>query len=210
MLVTALELDTAAGPGAVELSRPPRARGLLLLTHGAGGAVGTRDLRAVRDVLLDEGVAVGLVTQPYRLAGRGAPPKPPTQDSAWLELVRAVRRRRGLGAVPLVLGGRSNGARVACRTARAAGADAVVALAFPLHPPGRPERSRVDELDGAGVPVLVVQGDRDPFGLPPEDARRRTVVIPGGDHSLGRDVSGVAEAVRAFVTAVIDRASMRS
>ena len=208
--VTDLQVDTASGPGRVELSRPARAQGLVLLTHGAGGGPGTRDVHAVRDALLADQVAVGLVTQPYRVAGRGAPPKPATQDAAWLELVRAVRRRRGLGSVPLVLGGRSNGARVACRTAIAAGADAVVALAFPLHPPGRPERSRLDELDGAGVPVLVVQGDRDPFGMPPEDTRRRTVVVPGADHSLTRDIGAVAEAVRVFVTAVIDRARVQS
>ncbi|WP_375481581.1 alpha/beta family hydrolase [uncultured Jatrophihabitans sp.] len=200
---TELTVATAAGPAAVELSRPPAASALVLLTHGAGAGVQTVDLLAVRDALVAVGVAVGLVTQPYRLAGRGAPPAPARQDPAWSEVVAAVRRRRGLSRVPLVLGGRSNGARVACRTARTTGAGAVVALAFPLHPPGRPDRSRLPELQDAGVPVLVVQGDRDPFGMPPPGDGRRVVVVPRGDHGLKQDPAAVARAVTAFVTSVL-------
>ena len=208
MPATVLTITTAAGPAHVELTRPTGARAVVLLTHGAGGGVQTVDVLAVRDALVAEGVAVGLVTQPYRVAGRGAPPAPARQDPAWLEIVGAVRRRRGLGALPLVLGGRSNGARVACRTAAATGAGGVVALAFPLHPPGRPEKTRIDELDGVSVPVLVVQGDRDPFGMPPPGTDRQIVVVPRGDHSLKQDPPAVAAAVRTFVTTLINRASV--
>ena len=197
-----ITVDTVAGPATVELTRPRHARALLLLTHGAGGGVRSADLLAVRDTVVAVGAAVGLVTQPYRVAGRGAPPAPARQDPAWLEIVTAVRRRRGLGAVPLVLGGRSNGARVACRTAAAAGAHGVVALAFPLHPPGRPDKTRVAELDAAGVPVLVVQGTRDPFGMPPDGTGREIVVVDRGDHSLRQDPLAVADAVSAFMAAL--------
>jgi predicted alpha/beta-hydrolase family hydrolase len=158
--------------------------------------------------VLPDGVAVALVEQPFVVAGRRTPPAPAVQDEAWVALVAALRRRRGLGDVPLIVGGRSNGARVACRTALASGAVAVVALAFPVHPPGKPEISRLDELDGAGVPVLVVQGDRDAFGMPPRGRRRKIVVVPGGDHSLKRDPAAVAAAVRAFVTSQIGRAKV--
>ncbi|WP_375500779.1 alpha/beta family hydrolase [uncultured Jatrophihabitans sp.] len=199
-----IEIPTTAGPAHVELSRPVRPQALVLLTHGAGGGVQTVDVLAVRDALVADGVAVALVTQPYRVAGRGAPPAPVRQDPAWLEIVAAVRRGRGLARLPLILGGRSNGARVACRTAAAAGAHGVVALAFPLHPPGRPEKTRIAELEGAGRPVLVVQGERDPFGMPPPGAGREIVVVPRGDHSLRQDVHSVATAVHAFVTTLCD------
>lgn len=194
-----LEISTPGGLGWVELDRPRGARALLALTHGAGGGVETVDLLAIRAAAVRAGIAVALITQPYRVAGRRAPPTPVPQDAAWLALIAALRRRRGLAALPLVVGGRSNGARVACRTALASGAVAVVALAFPLHPPGRPENSRLDELAGAGVPALVVQGDRDPFGMPPPGAGRQLVVIAGADHSLKRDPAAVASAVTSFV-----------
>ncbi|HEU5265427.1 MAG TPA: alpha/beta family hydrolase, partial [Jatrophihabitans sp.] len=122
--------------------------------------------------------------------------------------VAGLRRRRGFGPLPLVVGGRSNGARVACRTALASGAQAVVALAFPLHPPGRPENSRLAELDAAGVPVLVVQGERDPFGMPPAGAGREIVVVPGADHALRRDTAAIAEVVVGFVTSQIGHAKV--
>jgi predicted alpha/beta-hydrolase family hydrolase len=202
-----VEVSTPSGPALVDLDRPrgtPRA--LLVLTHGAGGAVETADLVAIRGVALKAGIAVARITQPYRVAGRRSPAAPATQDAAWLAVVTAIRRRRGFGAVPLIVGGRSNGARVACRTAVASGATGVVARAFPLHPPGRPEATRLAELDGAGVPVVVVQGDRDPFGMPPPGEGREIVVIPGADHSLKRDPAGVAAAVLAAVTSMIGHA----
>jgi predicted alpha/beta-hydrolase family hydrolase len=228
-----IEIETASGTGWADLERPRGARALLVLTHGAGGGVETPDLLAIAAAAGAARVATALVTQPYRVAGRRTPPQPGPQDAAWLQIVSALRKRRGLGALPLVLGGRSNGARVACRTAREAGATAVVALAFPLHPPpratppaatpsslgvppsshaggpplGHPEKSRLDELAGAGVTTLVVQGERDPFGMPPRGRGRRVVVVPGADHTLKRDPAAVATAVIEFVTslAVHDR-----
>jgi hypothetical protein len=197
-----LEIATPGGVGWADLDRPRTPVALLVLTHGAGGGVGTSDVLAVRDAALAEGIAVALITQPYRVAGRRTPPTPGPQDAAWTVLVDAVRGRRGLRALPLVVGGRSNGARVACRTAAASGAVAVVALAFPLHPPGRPEKSRLAELDAAGRPTLVVQGERDPFGLPPAGAGRQVVVIPLADHSLKRGTALLTAAVTGFVRTV--------
>jgi predicted alpha/beta-hydrolase family hydrolase len=193
-------VETSAGPGWIELERPTRARGILALTHGAGGGVASSDVLAVREAVLAAGFAVALITQPYRVAGRGAPPRPIVQDPPWVELIAALRRRRGFRAIPLVFGGRSNGARLACRTASEVGAAGVVALAYPLHPPGKPEVSRLDELELPDVPVLVVQGDRDPFGMPPAGLGRELVVVPGADHSLKRDVDAVARAVLDFLT----------
>jgi predicted alpha/beta-hydrolase family hydrolase len=190
---------TDAGPAEIELTRPRGARALVVLTHGAVGGTNAPDLLAVRDAAVAEGVAVALLTQPFRVAGRRTPPRPEAQDAAWLQAVTALRRHRSLRALPLVPGGRSNGARVACRTAAAVGARAVIALAFPLHVPGRPEKSRLGELDAAGVPVLVVQGDRDAFGMPPPGPDREVVVIAGADHSLKRRLADVAAAVVAFL-----------
>lgn len=194
-----LDVQTPGGVGWIDLARPRNTRMLLALTHGAGVGVQTVDLLAIRSAAVEAGIAVALITQPYRVAGRRTPPVAPRQDEAWTALVGALRTRRGLAAVPLVVGGRSNGARVACRTAVACGAKAVVALAFPLHPPGRPEKSRLDELSGAGVPTLVVQGDHDAFGLPPPGRDRELVVIAAADHSLKRDPAAVAAAVMTFV-----------
>ena len=196
--------------GRVDLDRPRGAGALLVLTHGAGGGVATPDLSAVRDAAVAAGVAVALVTQPYRVAGRRTPPRPGPQDAAWIALVTALRRRRGLAALPLILGGRSNGARVACRSAAALGAAGVVALAFPLHPPGRPDRSRLDELELPRMPVLVVQGERDPFGVPPAAPGRQLVVLPGADHALRRGTAEAAAAVTGFVTSVAARARVPS
>jgi predicted alpha/beta-hydrolase family hydrolase len=166
---------------------------VLLLTHGSAGSVDAPDVLAVRDAVLERGGAVARVTQPFRLAGRRAPGSAARQDEAWLDVVAAVR-----GAVPaevpLAQAGRSNGARVACRTAVAAGARAVVALAFPTHPPGKPEKSRLDELRaaaGAGIPVLVINGDRDPFGVPEAVGTADVRVRPGERHELGRDPAAV-------------------
>lgn len=164
------------------------------------------DLQALAAAVSAAGHAVVLVEQPWRVAGRRIAPRPEALDEAWLDAVRALRP-----GGPLVLGSRSAGARVACRTAGALGAAAVVALAFPLHPPGRPERSRAEELRACPVPVLVVQGDRDPFGSPDEvrrAARRsgprvRVVRVPGGDHGLARgDLAPATDAVIALLASV--------
>jgi predicted alpha/beta-hydrolase family hydrolase len=204
-----VEISTPSGPAHADVDRPRgAARALLVLTHGASGGVETADVNAVRAAALKAGVAVARVTQAYRVAGRRAPAAPERQDADWLAVLTALRRRPALARLPLVTGGRSNGARVACRTATACGALGVVALAFPLHPPGRPELSRLPELDGAGVAVLVVQGERDPFGMPPPGADRQVVVIPGADHALRRDLPKVTSAVVDFVTTVAARASV--
>nr|WP_211289315.1 alpha/beta family hydrolase [Luteimicrobium subarcticum] len=202
-------LATPVGDGRLVIGLPEAergpVRGVLLLGHGAGGDVDAPDLVAVRDAALAGGVAVALFTQPYRVAGRRAPAPARQLDAAWAAAVASVGRRRALRGLPLVVGGRSSGARVACRTAAAAGAVAVVALAFPVHPPGRPEVSRLDELDAVPVPVLVVQGVRDAFGRPPA-APAREVVVVAGDHSLRRDTAAVADAVVRFLDRLLPAA----
>jgi len=188
-----LTVDTPGGPARVTLhDADPAASGtapvLLVLGHGAGGGIEARDLAALAAALPADGVSVALVEQPWRVAGKKLAPAPARLDEAWLAVLAALRERGELDGRALVAGGRSAGARVACRTAGEVGAAAVLALSFPLHPPGKPERSRVDELTGAGVPVLVVQGGRDPFGRPeefpalgPDD---RLVEVPRGDHGF--------------------------
>jgi predicted alpha/beta-hydrolase family hydrolase len=205
-----IETATRTGKAWVDLHRPRDARTLLVLTHGAGGSVGTPDVGAITAAAVPAGIAVALITQPYRVAGRRTPPAPGPQDEAWLAVLAALRRRRGVATLPLVVGGRSNGARVACRTATALDARAVVALAYPLHPPGRPEISRLDELKLPTVPVLVVQGDRDPFGMPPRGRGRKIHVVAGADHSLKKDTAGTARTVLEFVTSVLAGANVEA
>src|SRR4029077_18582374 len=171
---------------------------------GARRGRGSADLRARRQAGLDQGAAVARVVQPYRLRGARAPGSAARQDEAWLESVAKLRRRSP--GVPLIQGGRSNGARVACRTARAAGALAVLALAFPLHPPGRPERSRAAELAQAGTEVLVVNGAADPFGVPEAAGAIRVVVLPGATHAL-RGQGGAIRRVVGYWLAVLVRGS---
>lgn len=184
-----LQVPTVEGPSVVHLSSPAARRGLLALGHGAGGGVAAPDLAAVRDEAVSRGWEVALVVQPWKVAGRRVATAPPRLDAAWLDVVRHLLADDARRALPLVLGGRSAGARVACRTASALEAAAVCCLAFPLHPPGRPDRSRADELV-TGVPTLVVQGERDAFGGPEEvsAAARGEVRVVGvdGDHSLRR------------------------
>ncbi|QSB13116.1 alpha/beta hydrolase [Natronosporangium hydrolyticum] len=190
---------TARGPAEVELTLPAGVPvGWLALGHGAGGSVDAPDLAAVREAALDEGLAVARITQPYRVAGRRAPAPAGQLDAAWIAVIEQLRDDPRLSGRPLVVGGRSSGARVAARTAATVAATAVVALAFPLHPPGRPERSRADELRG-DVPTLVVNGDRDPFGLPEPGPGVTVVVRPGERHELRKDPAAVAEAVREFL-----------
>jgi predicted alpha/beta-hydrolase family hydrolase len=178
------------------------ARGALVLGHGAGGSVSAPDLQVAARVALEEDWTVALVEQPYRVAGRTHAPPAPQLDEAWLAVVEDLSELRGL---PLITGGRSSGARVACRTSEATGAVAVLCLAFPLQPPARssgtvPE-SRLPELEAVRVPVLVVQGERDPFGMPPP-ARGRQVVQVAGDHNLKQDLGAVSEAVQAWLSAL--------
>jgi uncharacterized protein len=175
-----------------ESEDPPAS--MLVLGHGAGGGVSAPDLVRVRDVAVAAGVRVALVTQPYRVAGRRSPAPAPHLDEAWITVVRQI----AMAGVPLLLGGRSSGARVACRTAAELGAVGVLALAFPLHPPGKPDRSRAAELP-ADVPTLVVNGDRDPFGVPEAGGAVEVVVRPGATHDLRKDLAGTADAVRVWL-----------
>jgi uncharacterized protein len=198
-----VKISTEAGPAQAEIDRPTTATFLLLMTHGAGGGVDTRDLLAVRDAALAHGGVVARILQPYRARGASAPGAPGRQDGAWLEIVAALRA--DYSGLPLVQGGRSNGARVACRTAVAAGARAVVALAFPLHPPGRPEQSRAAELRGAGVDVLVVNGERDPFGIPAQEDAARVVVLPGETHALTKNPAAVGAVVGSWLAEVLGK-----
>jgi uncharacterized protein len=201
----ALEIMTAGGAARAELDGDRAgARFLLVLTHGAGGSAGAPDLLAARDAALGIGGLVARVTQPYRVRGARAPGSPVRQDAAWTEVVAALT---GLApGAPLVQGGRSNGARVACRTAGAVGARAVIALAFPLRPPGPSAQSRAAELHAArasGAPVLVVNGERDPFGIPgPEDADR-VVIVPGEAHALKGHRAVIGAAVAEWLPTVL-------
>lgn len=187
-----LTITTVSGDAFVQVDRPKSASGLVVLTHGAGGGVDTLDLRAVRDAALEIGWVVARVMQPYRHAGKKMPPRPPVQDPAWCEV---IARLRSEFPGPLVQGGRSNGARVACRTATEVGAVGVVALAFPLHPPGKPLNTRVDELRGAGVPVVVINGASDPFGIPDARDAAEVAVLAGETHSFKRSASEIARVV---------------
>jgi predicted alpha/beta-hydrolase family hydrolase len=163
--------------------------GLLVLGHGAGGGIDAGDLRAAAASAQRAGWAVARVLQPYRVLGRRSPAPAGQLDAAWLAVVAALRKRPTLTDVPLVVGGRSSGARVACRTVAEARARAVGCLAFPLHPPGRPDRTRAEELRGVAVPVVIVQGERDAFGGPAELATLRMKqveihAVTAADHGL--------------------------
>jgi uncharacterized protein len=184
-------IETPRGPAGVRITDPAGPPvSMLVLGHGAGGGVDAPDLTRVHDAAVEAGVRVALVTQPYRMAGRRAPAPAAALDEAWIAVVREIARP----GLPLICGGRSSGARVACRTAGALGAAGVLALAFPLHPPGRPDRNRADELP-ARVPTLVVNGDRDPFGVPEPAGLVDVVVRPGATHDLRRDLAGTADLV---------------
>lgn len=196
-----IDIDTPHGPARTNVTKVRGATGALVLGHGAGGGVGARDLTAAAEAAAAEKFSVALVEQPYRVAGRRSPAPAAQLDAAWTAVL-AELRRGPLRRLPLVTGGRSSGARVACRTAAATGATGVLCLAFPLHPPGRPEKSRLDELDSVTVPVLVVQGESDPFGMPP-DGPNRTVVKLRGNHSLSSEIVALRTAVGEWLAAQV-------
>ncbi|MFI8424798.1 alpha/beta family hydrolase [Streptomyces sp. NPDC085460] len=199
-------VSTDAGEARITWHTGPKARRVLALGHGAGGGIEARDLAALAAALPARGVTVALVEQPWRVAGKKVAPAPKTLDTGWRGLWPAL----AAPGLPVVAGGRSAGARVACRTGAELGAVAVLALSFPLHPPGKPERSRAGELLSTELPTLVVQGGNDPFGKPaefPPGGGYELVEVPYGDHgfavpkrapieqdeAVGRIVEGVAD-----------------
>ncbi|MER7227968.1 alpha/beta family hydrolase [Streptomyces rubradiris] len=180
--MTTETVGTEAGDARITWHPARTARLVLAVSHGAGGGIEARDLQALAGALPAHGVTVALVEQPWRVAGKKVAPAPKTLDTGWRGVWPALTRP----GLPVISGGRSAGARVACRTAAGLGAHAVLALSFPLHPPGKPEKSRADELLGAGAPTLVVQGGNDPFGKPAEFPAGDFALaeVPGADHGF--------------------------
>jgi predicted alpha/beta-hydrolase family hydrolase len=209
--VAAHEIDTSRGPARVHIHAVDGPVSALVLGHGAAGGVEAPDLVAAREAARSVGMSVALVEQPYRVAGRRSPAPAAQLDEAWVTVV-AHLRAHDLIDLPLVVGGRSLGARVACRTVDTTGAFAVLCLAFPLEPPSRqgtPRKSRLAELDAVTVPTLVVQGERDRFGIPPPGPSREVAKMPG-DHALKADPEAVAAAVRAWLSRVRGAAAIRT
>ncbi|SFN97234.1 alpha/beta family hydrolase [Mycetocola miduiensis] len=211
-----LDVPTSLGPGRLTVSPAAEPRALVWLGHGAGGGIGAVDLAALAARLPDVGFTVARYEQPWRVAGKKVAPRPATLDVAWRETAPAVDELAA--GLPIVVGGRSAGARVACRTANDLGAAGVVCLAFPLHPPGRPAVTRVEELLQPAGPVLVLQGDRDAFGTASDVAREagarrsiRIVPVTGADHGMKvlksseLTASNVAALVSASVADFVDR-----
>lgn len=191
--MSVVEIATPQGVARVHHQKIRGPKGLLLLGHGAGGSVTAPDLVAAAAVANDAGFSVGLVEQPYRVAGKKSTPRPPVLDEAWFAVVAKLRPK-----VPVIVGGRSSGARVACRTANEVGAIGVLCLAFPLHPPARkdgtPAPDRLDELKAPDAPVLVIQGRNDRFGMPRSTKGRKVVRIEG-DHGLKKDHAALRAAI---------------
>jgi uncharacterized protein len=196
-----LELETPHGPARAQLHPADAPRAALVLGHGAGGGIAAPDLVAATAAALAAQMSVALVEQPYRVAGRRSPAPAAQLDAAWISAVEQLHED-ALSGLALVTGGRSAGARVACRTAATTGAVGVVCLAFPLRPPGRASApSRLPELDAVAVPMLVVQGERDPFGIPPPSKLRSVVLVPG-NHSL-RAATPVTDAVQNWLSRLL-------
>ena len=203
--MTSVDIETPHGPARAHLHAAEAPVGALVLGHGAGGGIAAPDLVAVTGVALGLGVSVALVEQPYRVAGRRSPAPAHQLDTAWTAVI-ALLHQGALQGLPIVTGGRSSGARVACRTAAATGAAGVLCLAFPLQPPrrstGKQAPDRLHELDGVSVPVLVVQGEGDPFGMPPPGPARSVAAVRG-NHSLRSDAKGLTAAIKAWLPGVL-------
>jgi len=201
-----LDIDTPHGPARAHVQRVRDARGALLIGHGAGGSITAPDILEAAGAALAARLSVARVEQPYKVAGKRTAAPAAQLDAAWLAvhgaLCAATASDAPFAGLPILSGGRSSGARVACRTAAATGVAGIVCLAFPLHPPGRPEKTRLAELEAVAVPVLIIQGERDPFGMPPVAPGRTVVAVPG-DHSLKAGVDGVAPAVAAWLPSVL-------
>jgi uncharacterized protein len=204
--VTIVEYDTPHGLARVHVEATPDSRGALVLGHGAGGGVNAPDLMAAKRAAVAAGFAVALVEQPYRVAGRRSPAPARQLDVAWIAVIERLREGE-LKDLPMIVGGRSSGARVACRTAATVSARGVLCLAFPLQPPSRrgsaaASPSRLDELEAVPVPILIVQGSGDPFGVPPQ-APGRVVVTVSGTHSLRSDLGTVEHEVGLWLPVVL-------
>lgn len=206
-LVTTVE--TSKGPAEAIVRSRAMPTATVVLTHGAGGDVDSHDLERLADELPPQGFGVVLVRMPWRVAGKPLPPRPAVIDECFSAVLDHLQAQ-GLIAGPLVVGGRSAGARSACRLGSSYAASGVLALSFPLHPPGKPEKSRLDELVGAAVPTLVVQGERDPFGRPeefPDGLAADLVTVPAADHGLKvpkRAVITQSEATQLVVETVLE------
>jgi predicted alpha/beta-hydrolase family hydrolase len=203
--VSVREVDTPKGLARIHVQDAPDAVAAMVLGHGAGGGVSAPDLMAATRVALEQRVSVALVEQPYRVAGRRSPPRAPNLDEAWIAVLDDLGT--DFGDLPVISGGRSSGARVACRTAEATGAVGVLCLAFPLIPPQRKgstaaPQSRQPELDAVTVPMLIVQGDGDRFGMP-EPGGQRQVAVVRGDHGLKSDLDAVGAAVRDWLAGLV-------
>jgi uncharacterized protein len=200
--VKPIEVETPHGPARVHRHPAARPGAALILGHGASGGVDAPDLVAATEVAVELELSVALVEQPYLVAGRRSAPSAERLDEAWIAVVAHLRSGE-LEGLPLVVGGRSAGARVACRTAGETDAIAVLCLAFPLHPPGKPEKSRLSELDAVELPTLVVQGERDQFGVPPAGPNRTLVRVPG-NHGLKTDLEAVRDAIRGWLPSAVE------
>lgn len=199
--MTTVDIDTPVGLARAELHCASDGAAVLLLGHSAGGGIRAKDLVAATRAAHAAGVHVVLVEQPYRVAGKRMPPPARQLDTAWLAAADELSTR-WFDDMPVVFGGRSSGARVACRTAEAGGAVAVLCLAFPEHPPGKPDKTRQHELDAVTVPTLVVQGRDDPFGRP-EPGRHHELVLADGTHSLDGDLDTVSRSVTEWLPRVL-------
>ena len=198
--MTVLDVETPHGPARVHLHPAAGSTTALVLGHGAGGGVGAPDLQATTKVAIEQGISVALVEQPYRVAGRKSQAPAPQLDAAWIAVLEQLKEDQLQGHA-IIAGGRSAGARVACRTADETRASAVLCLAFPVHPPGKagdPSKSRLHELDAVSVPTLVVQGENDPFGMPPDGPNRTVITVPG-NHSL-RNAAAITAAVTPWLS----------
>ena len=200
-----IEIETPPGPARAHLRPVDAPVAALVLGHGAGGGVAAPDLAAATEAAHAQRCSVALVEQPYRVAGRRSPAPAHRLDAAWIAVVEQLRSNE-LEGLPLIVGGRSSGARVACRTAAATGAVAVLCLAFPLHPPRRSPtaelKTRQPELDAVEVPTLVVQGERDQFGIPAAGPGRNVVLVPG-NHGLKSDLAAVGAAVEEWLPRIL-------
>jgi predicted alpha/beta-hydrolase family hydrolase len=210
-----LDIETPHGTARAHVAHAQDAAAALLLGHGAGGSVDAPDLLAAREAALAAGVTVARIEQPYRVAGRRSAAPAKQLDAAWLAVHAALTAPGGvLDGLPTLGGGRSSGARVACRTAAETGALGVLCLAFPLHPPQRdpdaPSKTRLPELEAVRVPVLVVQGANDRFGVPPAKRGRRKVVVIDGDHGLKKELPKLRAAVAEWLPRVLTSAARAS